>query len=341
VKIFEPFYRIKETAKEAGSGIGLPLAKSLAELHLGTLKYITTKDNQNLFLLSIPIHQEKEIVIGSNILATPEQEEDLPQAATAAQDRNTKILLVEDNEDMLGFLQNELGSGFEIVTAANGMEALEQLDEHNIQLIISDIMMPVMDGIELCKRVKSELTYSHIPIILLTAKNSIQSKIEGLENGADAYIEKPFDLDYLIAQIDNLVNNRILIKEYFTKSPFGSVQTAKISSKDQSFLKEISDFISENLDNEELSVDLLSRKLNMSRPSLYRKIKGVSDLTPNELIHVTRLKRSAEILAEGSVRINEVAMMVGYSVPSNFSRDFNKQFGLTPSQYLEQIQNSK
>lgn len=340
-KIFEPFYRIKETAKEAGSGIGLPLAKSLAELHLGTLKYITTKDNQNLFLLSIPIHQEKEIVIGSNILATPEQEEDLPQAATAAQDRNTKILLVEDNEDMLGFLQNELGSGFEIVTAANGMEALEQLDEHNIQLIISDIMMPVMDGIELCKRVKSELTYSHIPIILLTAKNSIQSKIEGLENGADAYIEKPCNMEYLQAQIRNLLNNRSLIKDYFTKTPFTHLKSMNISNRDKDFLQSLTQVIYDRIDNDELNVDYLSKMLNMSRPSLYRKVKGISDLTPNELIHVTRLKRSAEILAEGSVRINEVAMMVGYSVPSNFSRDFNKQFGLTPSQYLEQIQNSK
>jgi len=335
-KIFEPFYRIKDSGKETGTGIGLSLAKSLAELHSGMLTLVPTMDDVNLFLLSIPILQDTAVFVKTINKKQPETQELTPAEAIVPTNNDEKIsiLLVEDNPEILDFLQRELGHHFNILTAANGLQALGKLEENNIGLIISDIMMPVMDGIDLCRRVKSELAYNHIPIILLTAKNSVQSKIEGLETGADAYIEKPFNLAYLLAQVHSLLNNRMLIKDYFTKSPLTHLKATSISSHDKAFIQDITNVIYEHLDTD-LNVDQLSRLMNLSRPSLYRKIKALSDLTPNEIIQIVRLKKAAEILAEGNSRINEVALMVGYSVQSNFSRDFNKQFGVTPTQFVE------
>ena len=338
-KIFEPFYRMPETAKEAGTGIGLPLARSLAELHRGSLELKQSDGTLNIFLLSLPIHQETEIHLGEY-----EQEEDPGQLETkesaeenVADHSKPAILLVEDNKEILGYLQRELVSGYHVLRAYNGQEALEILNRENVQLIISDIMMPVMDGIELCKKIKSDLQYSHIPIILLTAKNSVNSKIEGLEVGADAYIEKPFSFDHLLAQMNNLLTNRNIIKEYFARSPLTHIKRIAYSKADKNFLEQLNDVIYKNITDMDLDVDRLSSMMNMSRPTLYRKIKGLSNLTPNELINLTRLKKAAELLAEGDFKINEVATMVGYSLPTNFSRDFQRQFGVSPSNYLNKI----
>src|SRR5450432_3536230 len=218
--------------------------------------------------------------------------------------------------------------------ACNGLEAMEILKEGNIQLVISDIMMPVMDGLELCKRVKTNLEYSHIPIILLTAKNSLHAKIEGLEVGADAYIEKPFDFEHLSAQISNLLLNRNKIKEYFANSPLTHMKTIGFTKADKNFLEKLKGVIDENLTNMDIDVEHLSKIMNMSRPTFYRKIKALSNLTPHELIHITRLKKAAELLSDGNYKVYEVASMVGYSLQTNFARDFHKQFGMTPSEYM-------
>jgi DNA-binding response OmpR family regulator len=200
-------------------------------------------------------------------------------------------------------------------------------------------MMPVMDGIEFCRRVKNDIQYSHIPIILLTARNTLNAKIEGLEVGADAYIEKPFSFEHLQAQINNLAANRKLMREYFTKSPLAHIRGMASSKADKGFLEELDRVIQEHITDTDLDVDRLSRMMNMSRTSFYRKIKGLSDLTPNELINISRLKKAAELLASGEYKISEVAAMVGYSVNSNFSRDFHKQFGESPSGYLANLKN--
>lgn len=339
-KIFEPFYRIKETEKEAGTGIGLPLAKALAELHNGQLE-LKPAEGTNLFLLSLPIHQDQEIDLhyGKEETGTTAEAREEPQAF--ADPSKPVILLVEDNREILGFIQRELSASYNMCTALNGQEALEVLQEENVHLVISDIMMPVMDGIKLCKRIKTDLQYSHVPIILLTAKNSLQSKIEGLEVGADAYIEKPFSFEHLQAQITNLIANRNNLKEYFARSPLTHLKGIAHSKADKNFIEQLHAVISDNITDMDLDVDRLSRLMNMSRPTLYRKIKALSDLTPNELINLSRLKKAAELLSEGKYRINEVAHMVGYSVHANFSRDFSKQFGVTPSAYVHTLQDSK
>jgi AraC-like DNA-binding protein len=174
-------------------------------------------------------------------------------------------------------------------------------------------------------------------IILLTAKNSLNSKIEGLEVGADAYIEKPFAFEHLLAQMSNLLTNRNMMKEYFARSPLTHIKGIAVSKADRDFLERLNKAIYDNITDMDLDVDQLSAMMNMSRPTLYRKIKGLSDLTPNELINLTRLKKGAELLAEGDHKINEVASMIGYSLPTNFSRDFQRQFGVSPSNYVSTL----
>lgn len=337
-KIFEPFFRIKETEKEAGTGVGLPLAKALVELHKGNLELTTTRDEWNLFVLTLPIHQDMEIDLKDHSTGGINNENEISTTPEDMVDNNKPtILVVEDNKEILSFIQRELWPNYQTRFALNGQQALEVLDKENVQLVISDIMMPVMDGIELCKKIKTDIQYSHIPIILLTAKNSLHAKIEGLEVGADAYIEKPFSFDHLHAQITNLITNRNIIKEYFAKSPLTHLKGIAYSQADKEFIEKLNAIIEENIMKIDLEVQHLSKFMNMSRPTLYRKIKALSNLTPNELICLSRLKKAAELLSEGRYKINEVAYMVGYTVHANFSRDFHKQFGVTPSAYVNNI----
>jgi len=244
------------------------------------------------------------------------------------------ILLVDDNEEILDFLERVLSSKYSILKAEDGLAAIRLLETEAIQLIISDVMMPVMDGFELCKIIKSNFEYSHIPVILLTAKNSIQSKIEGLELGADAYIEKPFSKEHLQAQIASLLNNRNMIREYFASSPLVHIKSIAHSKADERFLETLNDSICANIEDTELDVEKLAKIMNMSRITLYRKIKAISVLTPFEVINITRLKKAAELLAEGNYKIYEVSDMVGFSSQSNFARNFQKQFNITPTEYM-------
>ncbi len=248
------------------------------------------------------------------------------------------ILLVDDNEEILEFLENELNEKYIIAKALDGKEALVILKQEVIHLVISDVMMPVIDGFELCKSIKTNFEYSHIPVILLTAKNTLQSKIEGLETGADAYIEKPFSPEFLQVQIANLLLNRAKIKEYFVSSPLVHINSMAHTKTDELFLEKVNEAIYSNLEDTTLDVEKLAGLMNMSKPTLYRKIKSISDLTPNELINITRLKKAAQLLLEGNYKIYEVADMTGYGSQTNFGRNFLKQFGMTATDYLNMKQ---
>src|SRR5690606_8272288 len=216
---------------------------------------------------------------------------------------------VEDNTDILQFITKELNKTYTVLQAPNGAEALAILDHQAVQLIISDVIMPVMEGIELCNHIKTNLNFSHIPVILLTAKNTIQSKIEGLGLGADAYIEKPFSPEHLQVQITNLLHNRQKIKEHFAKSPLVHIKSIAYSKEDENFLEKLMSIIYENISNSQLDIEQLAGHMCMSRTTLFRKIKAISDLTPNELINLARLKRAAELLAGGDYKIYEVSNM--------------------------------
>ena len=246
------------------------------------------------------------------------------------------ILLVDDNEEILEFLTSELNQKYDILKSHDGKEALEILTNESVQLVVSDIMMPVIDGFELCRIIKSTFEHSHIPVILLTAKNTLQSKMEGLELGADAYIDKPFSPEYLQVQIANLLMNRSKIKEYFANSPLVHIKSMAHSKADEQFLEELNDAINAHIEDTDLDVEHLARYMNVSRPTLYRKIKAISDLTPNELINIARLKKAVLLLSEGNLKINEIAEIVGYTSLTHFGRNFQKQFGVSPSQYLKE-----
>lgn len=245
------------------------------------------------------------------------------------------ILLVDDNKEILDFIESNLIEQYDVVKSFDGMQALNYLKENTVQLIVSDIMMPVLDGFELCKQIKSDVELSHLPFILLTAKDTLQSKLEGLELGADAYIEKPFSPKHLKMQIANLLANRNKIKEYFANSPFAHVKSIAHTKEDERFMERLTGIILEHLQEQELDVERLAKYLNMSRPTFYRKIKAISDLTPNELINLTKLKKAAELLADGSHTLNTVSEVVGYSSVRIFVRNFQKQFTMTPAEYIQ------
>lgn len=245
------------------------------------------------------------------------------------------ILVADDHQDILDFLADDLGEHYDVVKANNGQEVLDFIVEQHVDLIVSDIMMPYVDGYELCTRLKENLSYSHIPFIMLTAKNNLQSKIEGLKYGADAYIEKPFSPSFLQAQIDSLLRNRQHVREHYSKSPLVPLNSIALNKADQAFLEKLNTLIIENISEQGLCVDMLADHMHMSRPTLYRKIKGISNLSPNELINITRLKRAADLLIEGELKIYEISTTVGFNSSSHFTRNFQKQFGVSPKEYAD------
>lgn len=340
-KIFEPFYQIhsEHTGKpRQGTGLGLPLARSLAEMHNGNLYLDPDFDKDRIcFTLKLPKVQKEAFLLEdiSNMqdYQTGSPKEVNPESESKNESSKPMILLVEDNKELLKFMGTNLRHDYHIYKANHGKQALEILDEKPVDLIISDIMMPVMDGIMLCREVKSKLEYSHIPFVLLTAKSNLNSKIEGMEMGADVYIEKPFSLEYLTLQIKNLLNYRDTIRINFASSPNSIPATIAHTKADEVFLNQANACIISNITNEMFGVNELAELLNMSQSSLLRKFKGIAKMTPNEYIRLVRLKKAAEILNLGMHSISEVSALVGFNSPSYFSKCFQKQFGELPKDY--------
>lgn len=247
------------------------------------------------------------------------------------------ILLVEDNREMVEVIAEELSEHYEVLSAYNGKQALSILDSEVVHLVISDVMMPVMNGFELCKVIKSDSHYGHIPVVLLTARDSLEAKIEGLGLGSDAYIPKPFDMEYLLAQVASLLDNRKKVKEFFAHSPQAFLHVAISSRMEESFLEALTQLILDNIEDLDLDVTKLAKMMAISRTSLFRKIKTITNLTPNELINMTRLRRAAELFAESNYKIYEVSDMVGFGSQAHFGRTFHKQFGMTPTEYQRRL----
>lgn len=334
-EIFKPFVRLdKEDEVTTGTGIGLALSRSLAELHQGSLM-MEKGEEVNCFCLTLPVNQDSTITLSAeNVSQVEENSCGWEQEETDTKEKKPMILVVEDNPDMLAFIRKQLTTEYSVLTAMNGIEALAVLDNHYVNLVVSDVMMPQMDGFELCKTIKSDLSYSHIPVVLLTAKTNIQSKIEGLELGADAYIEKPFSVEYLLANISSLIHNREKLRQTFAKSPFVAANTMALTKADEEFIWKLNDIIQANLHNPEFSMEDMADALKMSRSSFYRKIKGVLDLSPNEYLRLERLKQAAQLLKEGKSRVNEICYTVGFNSPSYFSKCFLKQFGVLPKDFI-------
>lgn len=340
-QIFEPFYQAaKKDSASFGVGIGLPLARSLASLHRGKL-YLDSEHEDNSFVLSVPL-------VENTLRSLPKLEEIAVETDTLgegvpveAEMKSYVLLLVEDNETMLEFMSERLLEVFTVETAKNGQEALEVLRSRRIDLVISDIMMPVMNGWELCKEIKSDMDLSHIPVIFLTAKNDIDSKINGLKIGAEAYVEKPFSFNYLKTQIVSLLYNRQKEREAFSKRPFFPTNKMQMNKVDEEFMNKVIRTIEENIIDTNLNVEHLAEILGMSRSSLLRKIKMLSNLSPVDFIRLIRLRKAAELIHEGKYLIGDICFMVGINSPSYFSKLFLKQFGMTPKDFEKQSQADK
>lgn len=335
-KIFEPFYQIDDNNSDrilTGTGLGLPLARSLAELHNGELVYVPSDDHFNYFKLILPNIQPTSVKFEQNNIDRYIQEKPVYNNEVNNLSKSS-LLIAEDDEDLKIFLFNQLKPHYNIFKATNGKEALDILNNKQIDAIITDIAMPVMDGLQLCKEIKSNIAYSHIPVILLTAKTNLQSKIEGLDAGADAYVEKPFSMEHILAQLSNLLANRNKLKEAFIHSPLVKIRSIAPTKADEDFLKDVTEVIHKNISDPQFNVDTLASALNMSRSSLHRKIKGVSELTPNEFILLVKLKKAAKYIQEG-YRVNEVCFIVGFNSPSYFSKAFKKQFGISPTEWIQ------
>lgn len=331
-KIFDPFYRVnKHPETITGSGIGLSIAYSLTELHNGLLYYEANKE-MNEFILKLPVNQQNKTEE-----QIPENDYILTESEAKTEKQTVEIvLIVEDNKEMLSFIANKLSKHFAVVKACNGVEALKVIEEKNVDLILTDVMMPEMDGFELCKSIKGNLEYSHIPVVLVTAKNDLDSKIHGLEMGADAYVEKPFSMSHLITQLTTLLSNRRREKEAFMRKPFLPIQHIGMNKADEQFLEKAIQHIRENITDANFNVETLADKLFMSRSNLHRKIKALTELTPIDFIRLIRLKKAAELIQSGQYRIGEVCYLVGINSSSYFIKRFQKQFGMTPKEFAKQ-----
>ena len=342
--IFDRYYQAKGKHQASGTGIGLALVKSLADLHEGTLQVESEIGKGTTFSLrlltentySSALHKEEK---PETILIEPEKSEEEEDKEEA--DVRPMLLVVEDNDDIREYIVSSFSNNYRIITATNGKEGLEQAQKHIPDIIISDIMMPVMDGIEFCKRVKEDVRTSHIPVILLTAKDSIQDKEEGYESGADSYLTKPFSAKLLNSRIHNLLESRrklALLIANRTKElkPEQPQEPIKLSRLDEEFLARFTSIVEENVDIDKLDMSFMMDKMNMSHSTLYRKIKGLTGISGNEFIRKIRLKNSLRLLMEEGLNISEAAYASGFNDLGYFRTCFKEEYGMAPSEYIKQ-----
>ncbi len=346
-KIFSAFYQAKDN--KPGTGIGLSIVKNLVDAHHGTVEVKSEVGKGATFIVTLPIHQQ-DVAVGEEEPALDSINEQVVDAEDIAEEENASekkeakkaasklptMLVVEDDEDMRNFIASNFQDSYQVLTAGNGVEGLQQVENHAVTLIVSDWMMPEMDGVEFCRRVRENPEISHIPFIMLTAKTDNNSKTEGMNCGADAYIEKPFSMKYLEACIRNLIEMRRLLQSKYSHTPLSPITNVASNVMDNDFLMRINQLIEDNMTNPRLNVVFLADKMNISRSTLFSKIKALVNLTPNEMIQLVKLKKGAALLKEGHYRISEVAYMVGFTSPSYFTKCFQKQFGMKPGEFIDQ-----
>ena len=331
--VFDMFFQERHEIGK-GTGLGLPLVRHLVTLLQGKV-YLDQSDSLNCFIVEIPVCQSQpHLVDFVDVEPDVPIMSDVKKLTGSENERGHKhILVVEDDSDMSSFLRILLSKLYKISFADNGRNAIKVLEKECIDLILSDIAMPQMNGIELCKYVKTSQIYSHIPVILLTARTSLTAKIEGLEARADLYIEKPFSPDLLLVQLETLFNNKKLLKESFSHNPLAYQDMSVMSKEDEKFIEDINDIVLDHLDDEEFSINQLADKMHISRSKLHKKIKSITSYTPNDFIRFVRLKRAAELLESQNFRINEICYQVGFGSPSYFSKCFYRQYGVLPKDF--------
>lgn len=344
-QLFSRFMQSSYTGESFG--IGLHLTHELVRTHHGEITYQENEGGGSVFVVTIPLQKDCYEASDFLIKDSPILKADLakqrdgqeekttdavPSAPSAPLNRRT-ILLIEDDNDVREFLLSELESCFDLKVASDGKAGIAMAKELDVDLIVSDVMMPGMNGFELTKRLKNSFETSHIPIILLTALSTDENVLEGTESGADAYITKPFSPQLLMARILQLLNQREILRQKFGKEP-QEIRSAMLSNEQDSlFVKRLDSIVYSRLGEQDLSVDKVAGLLHLGRTIFYKKVRGTTGYTPNEYIRVIRLRKAAELLKEGEKNVSEVAYAVGFDNPYYFSKCFKEQFGMPPSQY--------
>ena len=337
--IFNRFYRAENALKSGiiGSGIGLILSYKYANLMGGELTFKSVENKETTFTLSLPIE-----LIDSEIVSVPEDVSHYGEEYTKLTNikYDYRIAIAEDNNELREFLKESLSENFIIETFENGAKCYESLKVNDYDLVLSDVMMPEMNGYELCDKIKGNIETSHLPIILLTALNASMYKAEGYEHGADHYIIKPFDIRMLKLRIVNLIKNRLAIKEFYSskiESGEEIVTNNKLNSLDSKFLEKLDDLVTKNIRNHEYSVKDICIDLAMSRPVLYRKLKALTDTSPQDYIQNKRLAFVKKVLETSDESISNIAYDTGYSNPKYLSTTFKKKYGISPRDYIKKV----
>jgi DNA-binding response OmpR family regulator/nitrogen-specific signal transduction histidine kinase len=350
--IFDRFYQVDETSSRSyeGTGIGLALVKELVELHNGEIKVMSIKDKETTFEIRIPSgrahykaeqvidipSKEKEITVKEVDVSTLAEEtvSFQPKEKQVVTDSQSKIILVvEDNFDLRNYIIEQLEDKYTVFEAEDGEKGLQLATEILPDLIISDIMMPKMDGYQMSKRLKKDFKTSHIPIIMLTAKAAREDKMDGLEIGADDYLIKPFDASELLIRVKNLIRNREQMREKFRVEMTLKPREVIVPSSEKLFIEKVTDIIEKNIDKEKFGVDELSNELGLSRSQLHRKLKAITDQSTTEFIRNYRLKRAADLILQDAGNMAEIAYQVGFSSQAYFTKSFTELFGCSPGEY--------
>ncbi len=349
-KIFERFYQVEN--EHMGSGIGLSLVQKLVEMHHGRIEVDSTVGKGSCFSVSLPAsssaYAKEEHASGPSdsdapVYSTNRQEmyiidtEETTQEEIPGSDphRQETILVVEDNEEIRKYLSRGLSTYFQVKEVANGAEAWEILKTKEIHLVLTDIMMPVMDGIQLCKNIKQNLKTCHIPVIILSAKAEIRDQMDGLQVGADDYIAKPFSLSFVIMKIKNILRTHYRAIEHYSKSLEIEPEKIALNPLDEEFLTKAVDMVEKHLDKVDFSADEFAREMGMSRSSLHLKMKGVTGESTTEFIRKIRFNHACKLLKEGRYNVAEISTMVGFNTPSYFATSFKKYMGCLPSEYAK------
>lgn len=350
--IFDRYYQESGKHQASGTGIGLALVKNLVELHEGEIRVESVQNEGSTFFISLLTDNIYPNALHADSTEPVQKEEKTESAAeesqeTAAESGKPILLIVEDNEEIQSYIAESFSDSFEVITANNGKEGKQQAFNRIPDIIVSDIMMPVMDGITLCRQLKEDVRTSHIPIILLTAKDSLQDKEEGYEVGADSYLTKPFSASLLRSRINNLLESRKKLASQFQAQPSSSkpsdlkekraIITKALSKLDNEFIDKITLLIEENLSSEKIDITYLSDKMFMSGSTLYRKMKALTGLSTNEYIRKVKMQNAERLLLEGKYNISEIAYKVGMNSTGYFRQCFKEEFGVSPSDYLKQI----
>lgn len=334
--IFDRFYKID--MHHAGSGIGLALVKAFVEMHGGTIQVESDERQGTMFTVELPVCSCTSV---ADTLSLEVSEQDVPVEFSEDEEEQEpgydssrmSVLIIDDNADIRSYVHGLLNAEYSVIEAANGSEGIRKAMKYVPDLIISDVMMPGMDGIECCRRLKSELQTCHIPVILLTACSLDEQRIQGYDGGADSYISKPFSSQLLLARIRNLIDSHQRLKQFF-----GDRQTlAKedICDLDKDFVEKFKTIIEEKMSDSGLNVEDLGKDMGLSRVQLYRKIKSLTNYAPNELLRMARLKRAASLLASSELTVAEIAYEVGFTSPSYFTKCYKEQFGESPTEFLK------